>query len=87
MAGRRIVPSKIKVPALVMIPSGDRIVPPLSAAALADPKKGLKNATRIDLPLGHIGMVVSGRARDLCWAPLMEWLGNLPTRRSRVVTG
>ncbi len=32
----------------------------LSAAALADPAKGLRNATRIDLPLGHIGMVVSG---------------------------
>ncbi len=46
VGGRRIVPSKIKVPSLVMIPSGDRIVPPLSAAALADPKKGLKNATR-----------------------------------------
>jgi polyhydroxyalkanoate synthase len=87
VGGRRIVPSKIKVPSLVMIPSGDRIVPPLSAAALADPKKGLKNATRIDLPLGHIGMVVSGRARELCWTPLMEWLGSLPTRRSRVVTG
>ncbi|MDP3240754.1 MAG: alpha/beta fold hydrolase, partial [Reyranella sp.] len=40
VGGRRIVPSKIKVPSLVMIPSGDRIVPPLSAAALADPKKG-----------------------------------------------
>ncbi len=71
---RRIVPAKIKVPSLVMIPSGDRIVPPLSAAALADPVKGLKNATRLDLPLGHIGMVVSGRARDLCWTPLIDWL-------------
>ena len=59
-------------------------MPPLSAAALADPKKGLKNVTRIDLPLGHIGMVVSGRARDLCWNPLMEWLAALPSRRSRV---
>ena len=37
VGGRRIVPSRIKVPSLVMIPSGDRIVPPLSAAALADP--------------------------------------------------
>ena len=60
--------------ALVMIPSGDRIVPPLSAAALAEPKRGLKNATRLDLPLGHIGMVVSGRARELCWTPLIDWL-------------
>jgi polyhydroxyalkanoate synthase len=74
VGGKRIVPRKIKRPALVMIPSGDRIVPPLSAAALADPKRGLKNATRLDLPLGHIGMVVSGRARELCWTPLIDWL-------------
>jgi polyhydroxyalkanoate synthase len=87
VGGRRIVPSKIKVPSLVMIPSGDRIVPPLSAAALADPKKGLKKAKRIDVPLGHIGMVVSGRARELCWTPLIEWISALPVRRSRVVPG
>jgi polyhydroxyalkanoate synthase len=74
VGGKRIVPSKIGKPALVMIPSGDRIVPPLSAAALVDPKRGLKNATRLDLPLGHIGMVVSGRARELCWTPLIDWL-------------
>ena len=74
VGGKRIVPRKITKPALVMIPSGDRIVPPLSAAALADPKRGLKNATRLDLPLGHIGMVVSSRARELCWTPLIDWL-------------
>jgi len=74
VGGKRIVPSKIKRPALVMIPSGDRIVPPLSAAALTDPKRGLKNATRLDLPLGHIGMVVSSRARELAWTPLIDWL-------------
>ncbi len=74
VGGKRIVPSKITKPALVMIPSGDRIVPPLSAAALADPRHGLKKATRLDVPLGHIGMVVSGRAREVCWTPLMEWL-------------
>lgn len=74
VGGKPIVPSKVSKPALVMIPSGDRIVPPLSAAALADPKRGLKNATRLDLPLGHIGMVVSSRARELCWTPLFGWL-------------
>jgi polyhydroxyalkanoate synthase len=74
VGGKRVVPSKITRPALVMIPSGDRIVPPLSAAALADPRRGLKNATRLDLPLGHIGMVVSSRARELAWAPLLDWL-------------
>jgi len=74
VGGKKIVPRKITRPALVMIPSGDRIVPPLSASALADPKRGLRNVTRLDLPLGHIGMVVSGRARELCWTPLIDWL-------------
>lgn len=83
VGGRRIVPSRINVPALVMIPSGDRIVPPLSAAALAEPKRGFRNVTRLDLPLGHIGMVVSGRAPDLCWTPLIDWLGAIPAKRRR----
>ncbi len=83
VGGRCILPSRMKVPSLVMIPSGDRIVPPLSAAALAEPRRGLKNVTRVDLPLGHIGMVVSGRAREFCWTPLIEWLGALPARRRR----
>jgi len=83
VGGRRIVPSRINVPALVMIPSGDRIVPPLSAAALAEPKRGFRNVTRFDLPLGHIGMVVSGRAPDLSWTPLIEWLGAIPAKRRR----
>jgi polyhydroxyalkanoate synthase len=78
-----IVPSRINVPALVMIPSGDRIVPPLSAAALAEPGRGFRNVTRLDLPLGHIGMVVSGRARDLCWSPLIDWLRAIPPKRRR----
>lgn len=83
VGGRRIQPSRIRVPSLVLIPSGDRIVPPLSAAALADGKRGLKNARRIDLPLGHIGMMVSGRARELCWTPLLDWIAALPPRRRR----
>ena len=83
VGGRRIVPSRINVPALVMVPSGDRIVPPLSASALAEPRRGLKNATRVDLPLGHIGMVVSGRAPQLCWTPLMDWLTAIPPKRRR----
>lgn len=81
VGGKRIVPSKIATPSLVMIPSGDRIVPPLSAAALAEPGRGLRNATRLDLPLGHIGMVVSSRARDLCWTPLIDWLASIPSKR------
>jgi polyhydroxyalkanoate synthase subunit PhaC len=83
VGGKPVVPSKVNVPSLVMIPSGDRIVPPLSAAALAEPGRGLKRATRLDLPLGHIGMVVSGRAREVCWTPLIDWLKRLPTGGNR----
>ena len=75
------MPRRVNVPALVMIPSGDRIVPPLSAAALAEPGRGFRAVTRHDLPLGHIGMVVSGRARELCWTPLFDWLGAMPAKR------
>ena len=46
-----------------------------------------RSVDRLDVPLGHIGMVVSGRARELCWRPLIEWISALPVRRSRVVTG
>jgi len=28
-------------------------------------------------------MVVSGRARDLCWEPLIAWLQENPVRRAR----
>jgi len=31
--------------------------------------------------------VVSGRARDLCWTPLIGWLAALPSRRTRVAAG
>lgn len=73
--GRLVLPGKLRLPTLLAIPSGDRIVPPESAAALAGaPPRGIPGATRLDLPLGHIGMVVSGKAPGLCWRPLFGWL-------------
>lgn len=74
VGGRLVRPRDIDVPSLVLIPSGDRIVPPASAGALCG-SAGLARAERLELPLGHIGMVTSGRAPDLCWAPLIAWLG------------
>jgi polyhydroxyalkanoate synthase len=74
VGGKRIVPRKITKPALVMIPSGDRIVPPSvgGGAGRSQARPEERHAAR--LPLGHIGMVVSGRARELCWTPLIDWL-------------
>ena len=68
-----IDPAKVAVPALVMIPSQDRIVPPRSAAALAD---ALPNAEAIQVPLGHIGMMAGGGAPKVTFAPVVRWLQN-----------
>ncbi len=67
----RIDPAAISVPALVVVPGGDRLVPPASAAAVLP---HMKQAERLDLPLGHIGMVVGRNARRSLWTPLAEWL-------------
>ena len=71
IAGRPVRPGDLRLPALCLIPARDRIVPPRSATALAD---ALPHAKRLVLPLGHIGMVVSNRAREQVWAPLADWL-------------
>lgn len=71
VAGRAVTPERVDAPALVMIPARDRIVPPASARALAD---RLPNATRADVALGHIGMVVGSGAPKRAWSTLIEWL-------------
>jgi len=72
VAGRPVHPAAIDLPALVMIPKRDRIVPRASAAALAT---ALANATVREIDAGHIGMAVGRRARDEVWEPLVEWFG------------
>lgn len=71
VAGQPVRPADVRLRALVVAPSNDRIVPPESATALA---AALPNAELMVPPLGHIGMIVAGQARDLVWAPLAEWL-------------
>lgn len=71
IAGAPIRPEAIDIPAHVLIPQQDRIVPPASAQALAD---ALPNAEASSPPLGHIGMVTGSRARSLVWEPLAAWL-------------
>jgi polyhydroxyalkanoate synthase subunit PhaC len=71
IAGRPVLPEEVEAPSLVLVPRQDRIVPPLTAAALAD---HLIGAERISPPLGHIGMVVGRGAPGAVWAPITEWL-------------
>jgi polyhydroxyalkanoate synthase len=71
VGGVAIDPAALAMPSLVVVPGGDRIVPPASAAALASKLPG---CDRFDVPLGHIGMVVGRRAPEALWAPLAEWI-------------
>ncbi len=71
IAGEAVDPSRITLPTLAMIPGSDRIVPPESGMALARAIDG----TEVQCPpLGHIGMVVSGRAKGQVWEPLADWI-------------
>jgi polyhydroxyalkanoate synthase len=71
VGGTPIDPAVLDVPSLVVVPSGDRLVPPLSAAAILP---ALRHPTRLDIPLGHIGMVVGRSAERVLWSPLADWI-------------
>jgi polyhydroxyalkanoate synthase len=58
-------PAALPCPMLEIVSTVDRIVPAASAAGAGE---------RIDLALGHVGMVVGGRARQALWEPLEDWL-------------
>jgi polyhydroxyalkanoate synthase subunit PhaC len=84
VAGRAIRPQRLELPSLVVLPGLDRIVPPRSAAALAE---ALPGAARLAPAMGHIGMIVGGGAEMAVWRPLLEWLRQWaaapPQRQSR----
>jgi polyhydroxyalkanoate synthase subunit PhaC len=71
VAGRPVLPERIAVPSLVVVPAQDRIVPPKTAAALA---QSLPAAEQSTPPLGHIGMMVAREAPAIVWRPLAQWL-------------
>ena len=68
--GTVIDPAKVGCPAFVAIPSKDRIVPPASSEPLA---AALPDVTVHHPGAGHIGMIVSGKARQELWQPLQAW--------------
>ncbi len=74
VAGEPVRPQELSMPTLAAIPRRDRIVPPASAAALADAVPGCE---RLVPPAGHIGMIVGGAARKRLWRPLAEWLRSI----------
>lgn len=71
VAGEAIEPASLEVPALAILPSNDRIVPPASASALA---AALPDCRALQPRAGHIGLMASRRARSTAWEPLAAWL-------------
>lgn len=73
VSGVAIKPQKINVPALLIVPMDDRIVPPQSALPLAGQ---LTNCQCLKIKAGHIGMVAGSRARGSLYTPLAKWLNS-----------
>ncbi|HST36240.1 MAG TPA: alpha/beta fold hydrolase [Allosphingosinicella sp.] len=65
VAGETADPAALPCPSLHIVSTTDRIVPAATA-----PRAG----ERLELALGHVGMVVGRRAPELLWAPLAAWL-------------
>jgi len=63
--GQAIDPAALPCPSLHIVSTVDRIVPSETA---------IRAGERIDLDLGHVGMVIGSRARERLWNPLSAWL-------------
>ena len=72
VAGVPLRPETLDVPMLSFVSTTDRIVPAASAVRLDEVR---------EMALGHVGMIVGGRARKAVWEPLAHWLTGL--RRTR----
>ena len=75
VAGAPVRPEAAALPAWVVVPAGDRIVPPASALALA---RALPDAILRRPRLGHIGLMASKTAPRRVWRPLLAWMNSLP---------
>ena len=82
IAGAPVRPEDLRLPALAMVPSADRIVPPKSALGLA---QRLPDCEALTPAAGHIGMMVGGAARARVWDPLDAWLRRIAADRKSVV--
>lgn len=64
----------ITCPTCIIAPSKDRLVPTESAFGFMQQNESVK---RMSPPLGHIGMMVSPKAKAQVWEPLANWLCNI----------
>lgn len=63
--GHTVDPAALACPTLSIVSTSDHIVPAAAGPPLHEERS---------LALGHVGMVVGGRARDALWNPLSLWI-------------
>lgn len=71
VSGSAVDPATLDCPVLDIVSTRDRIVPAASATGLGE---------RMELDLGHVGMIVGSRGREALWQPLAHWLSQ-PRKR------
>lgn len=70
VGGVRVDPAALRCPIRQIVSRTDRIVPAGAA---------LDHGERIELDLGHVGMIVGSQARRAVWATLAAWLSQSHT--------
>jgi polyhydroxyalkanoate synthase len=65
VGGTVIDPAALNIPLLNIVSTTDRIVPHATAPTAGE---------RLDLGLGHVGMVVGSKGKQELWEPLAAWL-------------
>jgi len=74
VAGLAMNPATLAIPAFCAIPARDRLVPAVSAQALAEK---LPHVSVIEPSAGHIGMVAGTNAESALWRPFAAWVHSL----------
>ena len=69
IGGRQVDPGALDCPAISFVSTTDHIVPAASAARFGEVR---------EMAIGHVGMIVGGRARAALWEPLRDWIRGLP---------
>lgn len=72
VGGAIIDPRTLTMPMLEIASTTDHIVPAATTPGVGE---------RIDLALGHVGMIVGSRAKQSLWVPLAEWLSRAASSR------
>jgi len=67
-----IDPTALTMPVLEIASTTDHIVPAATSPGVGE---------RIDLALGHVGMIVGSRAKPSLWEPLAKWLSGVTLGR------